>query len=310
MKSDLIRIGSRRSRLARTQSDHVAAVIEASTGVRCEVVAIDTTGDKRRDVPLQAIGAKGLFTKELEEMLLDGRIDVAVHSLKDLPADLPEGLTLGAITRREDPRDALVSRDGLGLDALPRGARIATGSVRRAAQIAVLRPDLEIAPLRGNVTTRLAKLDQSTCDAIVLAGAGLRRLGLAERVTEYIDIARMVPAPGQGALGVECRADDERVGDVLARSVSDRRATLACRAERRLQRRLAGGCSAPVGIHVDLSDGCTATAFVGTPDGSRFLRESLDGTEAQAEQIADALADRLVAGGANDILESVRPTDP
>ncbi len=304
--TEKIRIGTRLSELARVQSDHVAEVIKQRTGVSCEIIAIETRGDRVLDVPLPEIGGKGLFTQELEDMLLDGRVDIAVHSLKDLPADLPEGLCLGAITKREDPRDAVLSTTGQELEALPPGSRLGSGSVRRAAQIATMRTDLEILDLRGNVPTRVGKLDSGNYDAIVLATAGLRRLGMADRITHTLDVTRMIPAAGQGALGIECRDGDARVLAILNRSVDDTDASLACSAERIVQARLAGGCSAPVGVHVDVSNGCRALGFVGTPDGTRYLREMIDGDRSDALDIAERLADLLLAKGANDILESVR----
>jgi len=303
--SDLIRIGSRRSRLARWQSDHVAKLLEERAGVRCEVVGIDTKGDRVLDVPLPAIGAKGLFTAELEEMLLDGRVDIAVHSLKDLPGELPEGLALGAISEREDPHDALVGKGDVTLDTLPEGAKLGTGSVRRAAQVRAIRPDLELVDIRGNVPTRAGRVDEGVVDATLLAAAGLLRLKMADRISEIIPPDRIVPAPGQGALGIECRAGDSRVMDVIAH-VNDATAAIACGAERRIQNRLAGGCSAPVGIHASVGREITITVFVGLPDGSRFLRESITGAPADYLDLADALYDRVMSAGGGDILSDAR----
>jgi len=303
--SDLIRIGSRRSKLARWQSDHVAKLLEERAGVRCEVVGIDTKGDRILDVPLPAIGAKGLFTAELEEMLLDGRVDIAVHSLKDLPGELPDGLTLGAISEREDPRDALVGKGDVTLETLPQGAKLGTGSVRRAAQVRAIRPDLELVDIRGNVPTRAGKVEEGVVDATLLAAAGLKRLEMADHISEIIDPDRLVPAPGQGALGIECREGDTRVLDIIAH-LGDDNATVACGAERRIQNQLAGGCSAPVGIHATVGDEITITVFVGMPDGGRFLRETITGPPADYLDLADALYDRIMSAGGGDILNDAR----
>jgi len=304
--TDLIRIGSRRSKLARWQSDHVAKLLEERAGVRCEVLGIDTKGDRILDVPLPEIGAKGLFTAELEEMLLDGRVDIAVHSLKDLPGELPEGLTLGAISEREDPRDALVGKGNVTLDTLPEGAKLGTGSVRRAAQIRAIRPDLELVDIRGNVPTRAGKVAEGVVDATLLAAAGLKRLEMADRISEVISPERSVPAPGQGALGIECRGGDTRVLGVIA-TINGADAAVACGAERRIQYRLAGGCSAPVGIHATVGDDdITITVFVGMPDGGRFLRESITGPRADYLELADALHDRIVSAGGGEILRDAR----
>ena len=303
--SDLIRIGSRRSKLARWQSDHVAKLLEERAGVRCEVIGIDTKGDRVLDVPLPAIGAKGLFTAELEEMLLDGRVDIAVHSLKDLPGELPDGLALGAISEREDPRDALVGKGDVTLETLPHGAKLGTGSVRRAAQVRAIRPDLELVDIRGNVPTRAGKVEEGIVDATLLAAAGLKRLEMADRISEIIGPDRLVPAPGQGALGIECRDGDTRVLDVIAH-LNDDNATIACGAERRIQNKLAGGCSAPVGIHATVGNEITITVFVGLPDGGRFLRESITGSPTDSLDLADALYDRIMSAGGGDILADAR----
>ncbi len=302
--NDPLRIGSRRSRLAMTQSTHVRDLIRERTGVRCEIVGIDTRGDLDRTSPLPEVGGKGLFTRELEERLHAGDIDIAVHSLKDLPGELPEGLALGAITEREDPRDVLV---GARLDDLPPGARVGTGSVRRAAQIRALRPDLVTADIRGNVPTRLEKLERGEFDAIVLAAAGLRRLGLADRIHEAFDVSRLVPACGQGALGIECRDGDAEVLDVLARSVACEATTRCCRAERRIQAALAAGCNAPLGIHATLEDErMRIDVFVADATGERFLRESIEGDADRGDDLADALVERLLAAGANELLAEAR----
>jgi len=301
-----LRIGSRRSDLALAQSRHVRDLIENGAGVSCKVVEIDTSGDRDRTSPLPAIGGKGLFTHELEEQLLAGRIDIAVHSLKDLPSMLPDGLTLGAIGAREDPRDALVST-GPVLGALPAGSRVGTGSLRRLAQLAKNRPDVAAVPIRGNVPTRIQKLDAGEYDAILLAAAGLRRLGLAARITQLFDTDLFIPAPGQGALGVECRERDRRVLDLLARTVNDQEATTCCRAERVVQRRLDTGCNAPVGIHARLANGVIRiVAFASNETGYPAVNDAVEGPAEQFLDVAARLADRLVESGIDEILASAR----
>jgi hydroxymethylbilane synthase len=306
--SDAIRIGSRKSRLAMWQSAHVAGLIDAASARRCDIVPVITRGDVTVDRSLPEIGGKGLFTEELEQRLLAGMIDLAVHSLKDLPTDLPEGLTLGAVTRREDPRDVLVSRAG-GFDELPAGARVGTGSLRRRAQLLRRRPDLTVLDIRGNVPTRLDKLDRGDYDAIVLAAAGLNRLGLSNRVTRPFEPDDMVPAPGQGALGVECRADDADTLRLLE-SLHDENTAVACSVERRVLDRLGGGCNTPVGVHA-ACDGAalSVVAVVADRDGARFVRESAEGTASSWEPLADGVVARLVERGAGEIIESSRDVD-
>lgn len=306
--NDPLRIGSRRSRLAMVQSAHVRDVIERRAGVRCEIVGIDTRGDLDRSSPLPEVGGKGLFTRELEERLHGGDIDIAVHSLKDLPGELPDGLALGAITAREDPRDVLV---GAALDALAPGARVGTGSVRRAAQIRHLRSDVVTVDIRGNVPTRLEKLDRGDYDAVVLAAAGLRRLGLGERITEAFPVDRVVPACGQGALGIECRSDDAEVLDLLARTVACPVTTRCGRAERRVQAALAAGCNAPLGIHAAEHDGrITIDVFVADGAGRASIRERIEGPAAEADALADALVERLRRRGADRLLAEARRDVP
>ncbi len=304
--SEMIRIGSRRSDLALVQSRHVRDVIETRGGVSCEIVEMDTRGDRDRTSALPAIGGKGLFTKELEDRLLSGEIDIAVHSLKDLPGELPDGLTLGAVSEREDPRDALVCATDT-LATLAPGARVGTGSVRRAAQLAAVRADVSPCPIRGNVPTRIRKLDEGDYDAIILAAAGLRRLGLAGRVAEVFEPDTFVPAPGQGALGIECRAGDARILDLLARTIAHEPTSVCCRAERVIQMRLAAGCSAPVGIHASLHGAAVRIiAFAAGATGTRMLKETIEGPRERALNLADDLADRLVESGVNELLESAR----
>ncbi|WP_462418540.1 hydroxymethylbilane synthase [Kytococcus sp. Marseille-QA3725] len=269
-----IRLGTRRSELATTQSTTVADALRAR-GHEVELVLVTTEGDVNR-APLSRIGGTGVFVSALRDALLAGEIDVAVHSLKDLPVAQPEGLVIAAVPDREDPRDALVARDGLTLDDLPAGARVGTGSPRREAQLRVARPDLEVVDLRGNVPRRLAQVDEGVLDAVVLAGAGLRRLGLADRVTQWLEPQVMVPAPGQGALAVECRTGDTALVQEVA-ALDDSATRTAVTAERAVLGTLEAGCSAPVGALARATDEhVTLQAFAGPRDGSWSLREERD----------------------------------
>jgi hydroxymethylbilane synthase len=304
-----IRIGSRKSRLALAQSDFIRRSIEVDSRFRCEIIELDTRGDKILDRSLPSIGGKGLFTQELEERLIDGSIDLAVHSLKDLPTDLPEPLILGAVSAREDPRDAFLSRGGVPFSKLPAGARLATGSLRRRAQLLRRRPDLDISDLRGNVPTRIQKLENGNLDGIVLAHAGLLRLGLEPRVTELFEVDEMVPAPGQGALGIEVRAERGDLKDAL-RIVHDDRSALATEAERGILGGLGGGCNIPLGVHA-VVDGRAMTVFVflATPDGERAIRDSMSAPVGKREALISGLTARLLSNGARAIIESIRPGD-
>jgi hydroxymethylbilane synthase len=259
------RLGTRGSLLARTQSGHVAALIEAATGDRVELVIVRTRGDAVQDRPLAAVGGKGLFTKELEEGLLGGEIDLAVHSLKDLPSENPPGLVVAGLPPREDPRDVLV---GSTLADLRRGAVVGTGSARRAMQLLALRPDLEIRGLRGNVDTRIAKQRAGDYDAIVLAAAGITRIGRAADITDALDVDHVVPAVGQGTLAVQCREDDAALRAILER-LSDRAAVAETALERAFLEALGGGCSVPAACHARLvDDRLEVRAFLGRDDGA------------------------------------------
>lgn len=271
-----LRLGTRRSDLATTQSGHVADALRA-LGHEVELVLVTTEGDVNR-APLSRIGGTGVFVSALRDALLAGEIDLAVHSLKDLPVAQPEGLVIAAEPEREDPRDALVARDGLTLDMLPAGARVGTGSPRREAQLRVARPDLEVVDLRGNVPRRLATVTEGELDAVVLAGAGLRRLGLTDRVTQWLGPDVMVPAPGQGALAVECRSDDPATTEVL-RALDHAPTRTATAAERAVLGTLEAGCSAPVGALARAVDDAAGevvelVAFAGERDGSWSVREA------------------------------------
>jgi hydroxymethylbilane synthase len=270
------------------------------------VRAVRTTGDRRPE-PLSEISGEGVFTKELETALLAGEIDIAVHSLKDLPTDIAHGLAVAAVTRREDPRDALVSRERTPLAKLPRGARIGTGSVRRAAQLRLLRPDVKPVPIRGNVDTRLAKVGSGDVDAVIVAAAALSRLGWLDRAAELIPLEAMLPAPGQGALAVETRADDAEVLRIVA-SIDDRDSRLATAAERAFLRRLGGGCRIPVAALATIKNGeLRLDGLVVDPQGRQAFRGEMTGAPADAESLGERLAASLLSEGASEILEEMAP---
>jgi hydroxymethylbilane synthase len=297
----MLTIGSRGSQLALWQAHWIQARLE-KLGQDSRIEIIKTTGDKITDVALSEVGSKGLFTKEIEEALLAGAIDLAVHSLKDMPTDLPAGLTLAAIPEREDPRDALIGR---ALEDLPQGARVGTGSLRRSAQLRARRPDLRMEDIRGNVDTRLRKLDEGRYDAIVLALAGLRRLGLENRVTEIFNPGIMCPAVGQGALAVETR-DDNGHAFQIAQRLEHPETRAAITAERAVLASLGGGCQAPMGAYAYVNDATLyVIALVISPDGSRKIRHAKHGSVADAAELGHALAELLLAEGGKQILEAV-----
>jgi hydroxymethylbilane synthase len=300
----MLRIGSRGSQLALWQARRIQQRLE-QMGEACRIEVIKTTGDKITDVPLAKVGSKGLFTKEIEEALLEGRVDLAVHSLKDLPTELPRGLTIAAIAEREDPRDAVV---GARLGDLPGGARVGTSSLRRTAQLKALRPDLIIEPLRGNLDTRLRKLEEGRYDAIVAACAGLKRLGWEQRIAEVLEPRVMCPAVGQGALAVETREDGGSAWSVCRR-LDDPAARAAVTAERAVLRALGGGCQVPLGACGRVADGILhLEAVVAAPDGSRLIRLEESGPAAEAERIGMRVGRRLLEAGADHILEAVYGT--
>ena len=306
MTKKTLRIATRKSPLALWQAEYVRDRLqEAHPGLRVELVRMTTQGDKVLDSPLAKIGGKGLFVKELEEGLLGGRADLAVHSIKDVPVELPDGLHLPVICEREDPRDAFVSRRFASLDELPQGARVGTSSLRRQCQIKARRPDLEILNLRGNVNTRLAKLDAGDFDAVILAAAGLLRLGFAGRITTYLDTAVSLPAMGQGAVGIECRRDDPEVNELIA--VLDHTTThILVSAERAMNHRLEGGCQVPIAGHAVLENGALfLRGLVGYPDGSQVIRDEIRGDPAEATALGIALAEQLLEHGAGAILKAV-----
>lgn len=300
-----IRLGSRGSKLALWQAEHIRFEIERKTGRKVEIVRIKTTGDMILDVPLARVGGKGLFVKEIEEALLSGDIDLAVHSMKDVPTDLPEGLAIVAITRREDPRDAFLSVKYRKFEELPRGARLGTSSLRRQTQLLGLRPDLSVETLRGNLDTRIRKMEEGRFDAIILAAAGLRRLGWEARITEYIPADMSLPAIGQGALGIEIRSDDARTREAVS-FLNDRDTAYAVRAERGFLKRLEGGCQVPIASYGQTEgDGIFLQGMVGRPDGSEIIRGSARGSVSDPEGLGVSLAGELLARGAKTILDEL-----
>jgi hydroxymethylbilane synthase len=297
----MITIGSRGSQLALWQAHWVEGRLK-ELGAKTRVEIIKTTGDKIQDVPLAKVGTKGLFTKEIEEALLAHSIDVAVHSLKDMPTDLPPGLTLQAIPEREDVRDALIGRT---LADLPPGAKVGTSSLRRAAQLRAARPDLVIENIRGNLDTRLRKLDEGQYDAIVLAAAGLRRLGWADRIAELLPVDTVCPAVGQGALAVETR-DDESEGAILARRLDHQPSRQAVTAERAVLRAMGGGCQVPIGAYARIVDDVLhLRAVVISPDGATVVSGQRSGAPSAAGALGHDLANELLLAGARQILDSV-----
>ena len=299
-------IATRGSQLALAQSNWVASqLMDQQRGLKVELRTIKTQGDKILDVPLAAIGGKGLFVKEIEEALLRGEADLAVHSMKDVPAELPPGLILAGASPREDPRDALVSRDGLPLAGLPAGARVGTSSLRRRAQLLMLRPDLEILPLRGNVETRLRKLHEEGLDAVILAGAGLARLGLSDRVTEYLGVQTMLPAVGQGILAYETREDHSAMRRLLF-GISHGEAAMAGEAERAFLARLEGGCQVPIAGHAVVEgEDVALTGLVASLDGKRVARASGRARRRQAAELGRQVAGQVLARGGKEILSQV-----
>ncbi|WP_209048860.1 hydroxymethylbilane synthase [Acinetobacter nosocomialis] len=301
-----LKIATRQSPLALWQAEHIRARLqELHPDLTVELVKFVTQGDKILDTPLAKIGGKGLFVKELEAALLDGRADLAVHSMKDVPMALPEGLTLAVICEREDPLDAFVSNHFENFADLPQGARVGTSSLRRKSQILKQRPDLQIIDLRGNVGTRLSKLDDGQYDAIILASAGLKRLGLEERIRHCIEPSVSLPAVGQGALGLECRADDQ---DVLAliQPLLHTETDVCVRAERAFNAYLEGGCQVPIAGYATLQDGkIHIEGRVGSPDGQTLLRAELTDEAQNAQQLGENLARNLLEQGAGDLLKAL-----
>ncbi len=304
---DRIRIATRKSALALWQAEHVAARLrELHPGLEVELVKMVTQGDKILDVPLAKVGGKGLFVKELEQGIMEGRADIAVHSLKDLPAELPAGMIAPVVLPREDPHDAFVSNRLAHFDELAQGARVGTSSLRRQAQLRARRPDLEIVDLRGNVDTRLNKLDRGDYDAIILAAAGLRRLGLTERIRHTLDTALCLPAIGQGTIGLECREGDPEVYAMISplqHVPTHTRAT----AERAFNHRLEGGCQVPIAGYAELISGdrLRLRGLVGYPDGRQVVQGEREGEVGEAAALGVALAEELLSRGADKILREL-----
>ncbi len=306
-----LRVGTRGSELALAQTRGIVATLKQRLpDIEIEIQVIKTIGDVVTDVPLSQVGDRGLFIKEIENALLKGSVDFAVHSMKDLPSSLPPGLTIAAVTVRLDPRDALISREARSIETLPRNGTLATGSLRRRSQVLAMRPDLRVVELRGNITTRLLKFDESSWDSMVLASAGLTRLGLEGRIATAISMDQMLPAVGQGALGLEARADDSEVSECLA-NLNDQESATAVTAERALLRRLQGGCQVPIGAHGRIRErGLVLDAYIGSTDGRRHLRRQAEGAPERAEEIGESLAEQMLGEGGDEILEETRAEAP
>jgi len=306
MADSKLRIATRKSPLALWQANHVRdALMARNPGLDVELFTMTTQGDKILDTPLAKVGGKGLFVKELELGILEGRADLAVHSMKDVPVEFPEGLGLAAILEREDPRDVLISKTFSSIDTLPEGARVGTSSLRRQCQLRARRPDLEVLDLRGNVNTRLAKLDNGDYDAILLAAAGVKRMGWEDRITELLPPEQFLPAIGQGAIGIEIRVADERVSRVV-KALNDEQTATRIRAERALNERLQGGCQVPIAGYSEISHGVMVLrALVGRPDGTELVQGVISGKPEDGEELGQVLADDLLSRGAKQILAEV-----
>ncbi|MDH3934260.1 MAG: hydroxymethylbilane synthase [Gammaproteobacteria bacterium] len=306
MPDSKLHIATRKSPLALWQANYVRdALLARNPGLDVELLTMTTQGDKILDTPLAKVGGKGLFVKELELGMLEGRADLAVHSMKDVPVEFPDGLGLAAILPREDPRDALISNKFSSIDGLPRGARVGTSSLRRQCQLNARRPDLEILDLRGNVNTRLKKLDDGEYDAILLAAAGVKRMGWEERITELLEPEQFIPAIGQGAIGIEIRLDDERVRSLVG-ELNDQQTAIRITAERALNEALQGGCQVPIAGYSEISHGVILLrALVGRPDGSELVQGVISGKPEDAAELGQVLADDLLSRGAREILADV-----
>ena len=311
MADSKLRIATRKSPLALWQANHVRdALMARNPGLDVELFTMSTQGDKILDTPLAKVGGKGLFVKELERGILEGRADLAVHSMKDVPVEFPQGLGLAAILEREDPRDALISNTISSIEALPQGARVGTSSLRRQCQLRARRADLEVLDLRGNVNTRLAKLDNGDYDAILLAAAGVKRMGWEDRITELLPPEQFLPAIGQGAIGIEIRVADDRVNRIVE-ALNDEQAATRIRAERALNARLQGGCQVPIAGYSEISHGVMVLrALVGRPDGTELVQGVISGKPEDAEELGQVLADDLLSRGAKQILADVYSAAP
>ncbi len=306
MAARTLKIATRKSPLALWQANFVKDRLEAlHPDLQVELVPMSTQGDKILDTPLAKVGGKGLFVKELETAMLEGRADIAVHSMKDVPVEFPDGLGLHTICEREDPRDAFVSNHFNQIDELPQGAVVGTSSLRRQCQLRAARPDLVIRDLRGNVNTRLAKLDAGEYDAIILAAAGLKRLEMAHRIAAFIEPEQSLPANGQGAVGIECRLDDHELHALLA-PLEHPETRIRVLTERAMNRALQGGCQVPIGAYALVQgEEVWLRGLVGSPDGARVIRDEIRGPLAEGEALGHTLAQRLLAAGADVILTEV-----
>ena len=302
----IVRIATRKSPLALWQAEHISQRLKAlHADIEIELVTMVTQGDKILDTPLAKVGGKGLFVKELEQGMLRGDADIAVHSMKDVPVDFPAGLQLAVICEREDPRDAFVSNTYSRFEDLPQGAIVGTSSLRRQCQLRELRPDLVIKDLRGNVNTRLKKLDEGQYAAIILASAGLKRLEFDSRITAFLEPEQSLPAIGQGAIGIECRENDNEILDLI-RPLQHEDTRICVSAERAMNHRLEGGCQVPIGGYAQIKgDSLTLRGLVGQPDGSEMIRGEVTGSTSEAEQLGIKLADDLLSRGAKEILQAV-----
>jgi hydroxymethylbilane synthase len=302
----VVRIGTRGSPLAVWQAEWIRSrLLDLHPQYEAELTRIKTTGDKITDVPLAQVGGKGLFVKEIETALLEGRIDLAVHSMKDMPAEIPPGLCIGCMPERENPLDVLISRNGQSFEDLPKGARIGSSSLRRCAQVRHVRPDVTVHPLRGNLDTRIRKLETEGLDAIIVAAAGVKRLGLKARITEYLPETIMLPAIGQGALAIETREDDDAILSLIA-PLDHRETRLAVKSERAFLARLEGGCQVPIAARARIvGDELELTGLVAEVDGSVVLRETITGLVDQHEKLGVELANRLLKKGGKEILENI-----
>ena len=299
-------IGTRGSKLALWQAEYIKGLVEEITGLPVELKIIKTTGDKILDVPLNKVGGKGLFTKELEVELMAGTVDLCVHSMKDVPTELPEGLYISATPERVDPRDALVSGAGYSLETLPQGAKVGTSSLRRIAQVRSLRPDVEIVDVRGNLDTRMRKAETGEVDVVILASAGITRMGWADRITGYIPTESMVSAVGQGAIGIEIRENDEFMREVCEK-INHAETFVCVTAERVVMKKLEGGCQVPIGAYARLDgDTMIMDAVVGKVDGSTILRTALTGPASDPVALGDAMVAALLDLGAHEILAAIR----
>lgn len=301
-----LKIGTRGSKLALAQSNRIKKnLLDRYSDLQVELIIIKTKGDKILDSPLAKIGGKGLFVKEIEESLLEEEIDLAVHSVKDVPAKLPEGLNMPVFTEREDPRDAFISLDYSSIEDLPSGSHVGTGSLRRSSQLLSLRQDLEIVSIRGNVDTRIKRLESGDLKAIILAAAGLKRLGLSDKISQFLPIHGFLPAIGQGALGLEIRRDDKKTLALIS-FLNDKRSELTVKAERAFLLKLEGGCQVPVAGHAELvGNNIVLEGMVAEPDGSWIIRDRIRGNRDKPEELGTILAERLLDSGADKILDGI-----